>query len=74
MSGTYFSVLMHTLASTISDLSTGEHEFLDVWHESYAAIMRYARGSDGFWVINLLLCFLVVLIAIAVPECEHPHG
>lgn len=29
---------------------TGDVEFLDVWHEAYAAIMRYSRGSDGFWV------------------------
>ncbi|TFK55771.1 alpha-mannosidase [Heliocybe sulcata] len=28
---------------------SGEIEFLDVWHESYAAIMRYARANDGFW-------------------------
>ncbi|EPQ59290.1 alpha mannosidase-like protein [Gloeophyllum trabeum ATCC 11539] len=28
---------------------SGEMEFLDVWHESYAAIMRYARATDGFW-------------------------
>ncbi len=30
--------------------NVGEVEFLDVWHEAYAAIMRYSRGSDGFWV------------------------
>ncbi|KAI0049615.1 glycoside hydrolase family 47 protein [Auriscalpium vulgare] len=28
---------------------SGEHEFLDVWNESYAAIMRYARSTDGLW-------------------------
>jgi len=28
---------------------SGEVQFLDVWHEAYAAIMRYSRGSDGFW-------------------------
>ncbi|KAL5530319.1 hypothetical protein ACEPAF_6576 [Sanghuangporus sanghuang] len=28
---------------------SGEVEFLDVWHEAYAAIMRYARGLDSFW-------------------------
>ena len=33
----------------------GEVEFLDVWHEAYAAIMRYSRGTDGFWV-GALLC------------------
>ena len=30
--------------------STGEVEFLDVWQEAYAAIMRYVRAPDGFWV------------------------
>ena len=25
-------------------------EYLDVWHEAYAAVMRYARGVDSFWV------------------------
>ena len=28
----------------------GEVEFLDVWQEAYAAIMRYVRAPDGFWV------------------------
>ncbi|OCH93594.1 alpha-mannosidase [Obba rivulosa] len=28
---------------------SGDVEFLDVWQESYAAIMRYARAPDGFW-------------------------
>ncbi|KAI0254258.1 alpha-mannosidase [Lactifluus subvellereus] len=28
---------------------SGEHEFLDVWNESYAAIMRYSRSLDGLW-------------------------
>ncbi|KAH9050101.1 alpha-mannosidase [Lactarius hengduanensis] len=28
---------------------SGEHEFLDVWNESYAAIMRHSRSSDGLW-------------------------
>ncbi|KDQ64850.1 glycoside hydrolase family 47 protein [Jaapia argillacea MUCL 33604] len=31
-------------------IMSGEVEFLDVWHEAYAAIMRYARAADGFWV------------------------
>ncbi|EIN10701.1 alpha mannosidase-like protein [Punctularia strigosozonata HHB-11173 SS5] len=30
-------------------IMSGEVEFLDVWQESYAAIMRYARAADGFW-------------------------
>ncbi|KAH7922461.1 glycoside hydrolase family 47 protein [Leucogyrophana mollusca] len=28
---------------------SGEVEFLDVWHDAYAAIMRYARSADGHW-------------------------
>ncbi|OJA16963.1 hypothetical protein AZE42_00582 [Rhizopogon vesiculosus] len=28
---------------------SGEVEFLDVWHESYAAVMRYSRSPDGHW-------------------------
>ncbi|EIW82385.1 glycoside hydrolase family 47 protein [Coniophora puteana RWD-64-598 SS2] len=28
---------------------TGEVEFLDVWHEAYAAVMRYTRSPDGYW-------------------------
>lgn len=28
----------------------GEIEFLDVWDDAYAAIMRYSRAKDGYWV------------------------
>lgn len=28
----------------------GEVEFLDVWNEAYAAVMKYTRGADGYWV------------------------
>ncbi|GLB33724.1 putative glycosyl hydrolase 47 family protein [Lyophyllum shimeji] len=28
---------------------SGEVEYLDVWEEAYAAIMRYSRATDGFW-------------------------
>ncbi|KAH7887820.1 glycoside hydrolase family 47 protein [Phlebopus sp. FC_14] len=28
---------------------SGEVEFLDVWREGYAAVMRYARSRDGYW-------------------------
>lgn len=28
----------------------GEIEFLDVWDDAYASIMRYSRAVDGFWV------------------------
>ncbi|KAK7061652.1 alpha-1,2-mannosidase [Favolaschia claudopus] len=27
----------------------GDVEFLDVWDDSYAAIMRWSRAPDGFW-------------------------
>ncbi|KAK7470737.1 hypothetical protein VKT23_002158 [Stygiomarasmius scandens] len=28
---------------------SGEVEFLDVWDDAYASIMRYSRSMDGFW-------------------------
>ncbi|KAJ8086520.1 hypothetical protein PM082_005343 [Marasmius tenuissimus] len=28
---------------------SGDVEFLDVWDDSYASIMRYSRALDGFW-------------------------
>ena len=28
----------------------GETEFLDVWDDAYATIMRYTRAKDGYWV------------------------
>ncbi|KAK7049598.1 hypothetical protein VNI00_005629 [Paramarasmius palmivorus] len=28
---------------------SGEVEFLDVWDDAYAAIMRYSRAMDGYW-------------------------
>jgi mannosidase alpha-like ER degradation enhancer 1 len=33
----------------------GETEFLDVWDDAYATIMRYARAKDGFWVYQYLV-------------------
>ncbi|KAF8897458.1 alpha mannosidase-like protein [Infundibulicybe gibba] len=30
-------------------IMSGEMEFLDVWDDAYAAIMRYSRATDGFW-------------------------
>ncbi|KAJ7507717.1 alpha mannosidase-like protein [Mycena galericulata] len=35
---------------------SGEVEFLDVWDDTYAAIMRWSRGPDGFWFrpVNIL--------------------
>ncbi|KIK98757.1 glycoside hydrolase family 47 protein [Paxillus rubicundulus Ve08.2h10] len=32
---------------------SGEIEFLDVWREGYAAVMRYARSPDGHWYRNI---------------------
>ncbi|KAG6918936.1 hypothetical protein DXG01_010591 [Tephrocybe rancida] len=29
---------------------TGDVEYLDVWEEAYAAIMRFSRATDGFWI------------------------
>lgn len=42
-------------------MSVGEVEFLDVWLEAYAAIMRYTRAPDGFWVGQLsdISCSLI---------------
>ncbi|KAF9452475.1 glycoside hydrolase family 47 protein [Macrolepiota fuliginosa MF-IS2] len=30
-------------------IMSGEIEFLDVWDDAYAAIMRYSRAADGYW-------------------------
>ncbi|TFK86836.1 glycoside hydrolase family 47 protein [Polyporus arcularius HHB13444] len=30
-------------------IMSGEVEFLDVWQDSYASAMRYARSPDGYW-------------------------
>ncbi|KIM46267.1 glycoside hydrolase family 47 protein [Hebeloma cylindrosporum] len=30
-------------------IMSGEIEFLDVWDDAYAAIMRYSRAKDGYW-------------------------
>ncbi|KAH6914987.1 alpha mannosidase-like protein [Coprinopsis sp. MPI-PUGE-AT-0042] len=30
-------------------IMSGELEFLDVWDDAYAAIMRYTRALDGYW-------------------------
>ncbi|KAJ8523546.1 hypothetical protein ONZ45_g68 [Pleurotus djamor] len=32
---------------------SGEVEFLDVWNDSYAALMRYSRAVDGYWFRNV---------------------
>ncbi len=37
----------------VTKLCAGEVEFLDVFQEAYAAVMRYSRAPDGFWVHNL---------------------
>ncbi|KAG6900914.1 hypothetical protein C0993_004351 [Termitomyces sp. T159_Od127] len=28
---------------------SGDVEYLDVWEEAYAAVMRFSRATDGFW-------------------------
>lgn len=45
LSGEFF---VHSPASSLSMI--GEVEFLDVFQEAYAAVMRYSRAPDGFWV------------------------
>ncbi|KAG6855117.1 hypothetical protein C0991_006046 [Blastosporella zonata] len=30
---------------------SGDVEYLDVWEEAYAAVMRFSRAVDGFWII-----------------------
>ena len=52
---------------------TGEVEFLDVWHQSYAAVMRYSRAPNGFWVCHLfsLPKLLIVLNFAKVQECQY---
>lgn len=42
-------VIQDSPGSNFSKL-VGEVEFLDVWQDSYAAVMRYDRAMDGFWV------------------------
>lgn len=41
---------MVLLILEIVDDNLGEIEFLDVWDDAYAAIMRYSRAADGYWV------------------------
>ncbi|KAJ3723053.1 alpha mannosidase-like protein [Lentinula raphanica] len=28
---------------------SGEVEYLDIWDDAYASVMRYSRAADGFW-------------------------
>ncbi|KAF7355218.1 alpha-1,2-Mannosidase [Mycena sanguinolenta] len=44
--------------SSLNDLSSGDIEFLDAFEDSYAAIMRWSRAPDGFWVRTLPLDWL----------------
>lgn len=39
----------HSIFSLLN-IYSGDVEFLDVWDDSYAAIMRWSRAPDGFWV------------------------
>lgn len=52
----------------------GEIEFLDVWDDAYAAIMRYSRGADGYWVSLISLsgsCRRARYSPLLVSSCEH---
>lgn len=70
MSGTC-SVLVEDLPPQL--IISGEVEFLDVWHQSYAAVMRYSRASNGFWVRYLFSPpeILIALSLVKVQECQH---
>ena len=51
----------------------GEAEFLDVFQEAYASVMRYVRAPDGFWV-SAFDCSHDLRLPTAVSEHEHVHG
>ncbi|KAI0649989.1 alpha-mannosidase [Trametes meyenii] len=34
-------------------IMSGEVEFLDVWQDSYASVMRYSRSPNGYWYRNV---------------------
>ena len=48
----YIFLLPAEFLSPSNVSSLGEIEFLDVWDDAYAAIMRYTRARDGYWVKN----------------------
>ncbi|EJT97632.1 hypothetical protein DACRYDRAFT_59015 [Dacryopinax primogenitus] len=61
ISGVWVSPLMSGIGAGIdsfyeyalkSYILLGEPDFLDVWHESYAAVMKHIRGREGFWFRN----------------------
>lgn len=70
MSGTC-SVLTGDLPLKLTFI--GEVEFLDVWHQGYAAVMRYSRASNGFWVCHpfFLPEILIVSNLDKVQECQY---
>jgi len=49
----------------------GEPEFLDVWNDSYAAIMRFARASDGLWVLIFIHSQKVINPQSLVSSCKY---
>ena len=53
LSGVFLFYGLNDLPLTSTGL--GEVEFLDVWNEAYAAVMKYTRGVDGYWVRSLHL-------------------
>lgn len=65
------SVLIEDLPPQL--IFVGEVEFLDVWHQSYAAVMRYSRASNGFWVRRLFSLpeILIALNLAKVQECQY---
>ena len=56
MSGKHF--FSHCEIHTSLNFSyLGETEFLDVWDDAYATIMRYTRAKDGYWVCQYLVLY-----------------
>lgn len=51
MSGKH-SLTVHKFVLSLNFFCSGETEFLDVWDDAYAAVMRYARAKDSYWVMN----------------------
>jgi hypothetical protein len=48
----------------------GEVEFLDVWNEAYAAVMKHTRGVDGYWVDSSTLFSFARLTD---PDADSQH-
>ena len=52
---------------------TGDSEFLDVWDDAYASIMRYSRATDGFWVRVPSQYLESFLTYFEVSKCQHEN-